>query len=81
MDEFSSLSTKSELNLLRETLVLNFHQQISQHELKVYSQNGEDGVILEVINIFHLNQRKYYVEIGTQSGVECNSRYKKFSIN
>lgn len=48
-------------------------------ERKFYSQNGEDGILLEIIKRVGAKS-KYYVEFGTQSGKECNTRIlrKKF---
>ena len=42
-------------------------------EKKVYSQNGEDGVIESIFDIIGTDS-KYAVEIGTQDGTECNTR-------
>lgn len=42
-----------------------------QHEKKVYSQNGEDGIIETIIG--HIGEgNKTFVEIGTGDGSECN---------
>ena len=54
--------------------VLKFHHKIRQAEFRVYSQEKEDGVLYKLIEIFDLNSNKYFVEIGTQSGVQCNTR-------
>lgn len=45
---------------------------INSFELRVYSQNGEDGIIKI---IFHKigTTNKYFVELGTENGKECNS--------
>jgi hypothetical protein len=41
---------------------------------KVYSQNGEDGIIREIFRrIGTTNQ--FFVEFGVESGVQCNTRY------
>lgn len=42
-------------------------------EKRVYSQNGEDGVI-EFLFQHVGSPTKYYVEIGTENGTECNTR-------
>ena len=58
----------------KKAMVLAIHKRLEAHEFKVFSQNREDGVIQALINLFDLNNSKFYVEIGTQSGIECNSR-------
>jgi hypothetical protein len=43
-------------------------------EKRVYSQEGEDGVVVALIEQIQ-PAKKYYVEFGTQSGAEINTRY------
>ena len=44
-------------------------------EKKIFSQNGEDGVIDKIINTLYPNPcNKYYLEFGVESGIECNTR-------
>ena len=44
-------------------------------EDKVFSQYGEDGILLGLIeNLGSHMDSKYYVEFGTESGTECNTR-------
>lgn len=43
-------------------------------EKKIYSQNGEDGIIEEIFNRIGTTN-KYYVEFGIENGRECNTRY------
>ena len=40
----------------------------------IYSQNGEDGIISALLFKFRGTAKKYYVEFGTESGVERNTR-------
>lgn len=42
-------------------------------ELKVFSQNGEDGIIDELVRHLGIDDR-YFVEFGVQDGIECNTR-------
>jgi hypothetical protein len=44
---------------------------LARHELKVFSQNGEDGVLTEIVRRSGAPGR-YFVEFGTGPGVECN---------
>ena len=42
-------------------------------DLKIFSQQGEDGILLEIFD--HIGHgRKEYVEFGVQNGNECNTR-------
>lgn len=45
-----------------------------EHEFRVYSQNGEDGVIQLIFYCIGTTS-EYYVEFGTQNGLECNTRF------
>lgn len=42
-------------------------------QAQMYSQNGEDGIIAEIFRRIGTTNR-YFVEIGTETGVECNTR-------
>jgi FkbM family methyltransferase len=44
------------------------------YEDKIYSQNGEDGITIEIINRIMPNLGGFYVEFGVQNGNECNTR-------
>lgn len=43
------------------------------YERRIYSQNGEDGVLITMINIIK-NLNKNFCEIGVENGHECNTR-------
>lgn len=45
-------------------------------EKKIYSQNGEDGITMKLIEQLYGEdkQQKFYVEFGVENGVECNTR-------
>ncbi len=43
-----------------------------QYESKVYSQNGEDGIIAEIFKRIGTTNRRF-VEIGVSNGLECNT--------
>jgi len=41
---------------------------------KVYSQNGEDGILQEIFRRIGVTNR-FFVEFGVESGDQCNTRY------
>jgi glycosyltransferase involved in cell wall biosynthesis len=47
---------------------------LSGYELRAYSQNGEDGVLAEVLRRIGVTER-YFVEFGVESGQEGNCVY------
>ncbi|MBA3239053.1 MAG: hypothetical protein H0T62_11995 [Parachlamydiaceae bacterium] len=47
---------------------------LSRFEKRVYSQNGEDGIIKKIFELVGFNTG-YFVEFGVQDGKECNTRY------
>jgi len=49
---------------------------LREFEKKIYSQNGEDGITVKLLEMLYDNDRcgKYYVEFGVESGFECNTR-------
>ena len=54
--------------------ILAFYNTIHRSESKVYSQNNEDGVILKLLQFINKTRDGFYVEFGTQQGLECNTR-------
>lgn len=49
-------------------------RNITQFEQKIYSQNGEDGIIKIIFDTIGVTN-KYCVEFGVSDGSECNTRY------
>jgi hypothetical protein len=51
-------------------------------EKKIFSQNGEDGVTMKLVELIYTDSRnnsinninKFYVEFGVENGKECNTR-------
>ncbi|XRB17673.1 methyltransferase [Pseudoscourfieldia marina] len=68
----STRGQKTEVDTLSSFLA--WQRTLESRERKVFSQQGEDGV-LEAIFEYIGTMDKYYVEFGTESGVETNTRY------
>ena len=49
-------------------------RSLIQFQSQVFSQNGEDGIIAEIFNRIG-NSDRIFVELGTENGLECNSRF------
>lgn len=49
-------------------------KKLNRHEHQVYSQNGEDGIIEEILNRIGTTNR-YFVEFGVGDGLENNTAY------
>lgn len=50
--------------------------KIRDYEKKIYSQNEEDGIIEYLLKLLNVNySTSIYIEIGTEDGKECNTRY------
>ena len=45
---------------------------ISKFGIKIYSQNEEDGIILYILKHIGIKTKKF-IEIGSESGTECNT--------
>ena len=60
-------------NKIKPSFYLKKYPMLEKYESRVFSQNGEDGIINYLINkIGTIN--KFYVEIGTENGESCNTR-------
>ena len=46
-------------------------RDLRAYELKVYSQNGEDGILKEILRRIGVRHR-FFVEFGVETGAECN---------
>jgi hypothetical protein len=64
-----------------EDKILEFYNIIGKGELKVFSQNKEDGVIQALLSFLNMTKPGFYVEFGTESGRECNTRYLREKFN
>lgn len=48
---------------------------LSDFERKVYSQNGEDGILEKIFEVLGMLNEGNYVELGVETVSECNTRY------
>ncbi len=59
---------------IREKRLARKHPDcLTNFEQKLFSQNGEDGIIQEIFNRIETTD-KFFVEFGIQDGRECNTR-------
>ena len=75
-----TIKNKLQLKGWQEDIIYKKISNLIHVEKKVYSQNNEDGVILEIINRLHI-KKGFYVEFGTQNGAECNTRLLREQFN
>ena len=68
------LGLKGEIAENARNEILDKIDNIDQINYKVFSQNGEDGIIQYLIKSLKLNHIKF-VEIGTQDYTESNTRF------
>ena len=67
-------------NLLIISQKYNDISNLAQSECKIFSQNGEDGILDYIITVLKI-ERPNFIEIGVGSYVEANTRfiYERFS--
>ena len=54
---------------------MNFNN-LSNYSSNIYSQNGEDGIISEILKRLNLNQKQYWcVEFGAWDGIYCSNTF------
>ena len=50
------------------------YETLKNSEERIFSQNGEDGIILKLTDFILKSKPGFYVEFGVESGKECNTR-------
>jgi hypothetical protein len=62
---------------------LIFEMDLRLFENKIFSQNGEDGITMKLVELIYNdnNDNKYYVEFGVENGIECNTRILREKYN
>ena len=73
-ESFASLNTEQRLEFLKTYNLRPRIKNINEFEGKIYSQNGEDGIINAIFSKIGLTN-KFFVEFGVENGTECNTRY------
>lgn len=72
LEERTQRDIANQLAQLLYSGVSGLHRSLQDHELKVFSQNGEDGILLRLIAETGCPNRRL-AEIGVGDGTECNS--------
>ena len=68
-------------NKAAQEKISQFYNRLIKSEIKHFSQNREDGVILSLIEFLKLDKPGTYVEFGTETGAEINTRYIRERLN
>jgi hypothetical protein len=53
---------------------MTWHSHLEENEFRTFSQNGEDGIIQYIFKYLGETD-KLYVEFGTESGIQTNTRF------
>lgn len=76
VDDLSSATRALNAYSMIRTLAASYPPaNLSAFEAKVFSQNGEDGVLAEIFRRIGVNGEGYFVEFGVESGIECNAAF------
>lgn len=68
-----TIQQEAEYNRLKQDMMAKFPDNVALWGNKKYSQNDEDGIIEEIFK--RIPNNKTFLEIGIQTGIECNSLY------
>ena len=71
--KIQSIQQEAEYNRLKQEMRSQYPNNVALAGRKIYSQTDEDGIIEEIFS--HVPNNKTFLEIGIQTGVECNSLY------
>jgi hypothetical protein len=69
----AAIAQAAEYRLLKSQVAEQSPGNLACNGYKVYSQNDEDGIIEEIFR--RVGGNRTFLEIGVQTGVECNSLY------
>ncbi len=68
-----SIQQEAEYSRVKGELLQKYPESLALSGKKIYSQTDEDGIIEEIFN--RIPNSKRFLEIGIQTGVECNTLY------
>ncbi|NEQ67493.1 MAG: FkbM family methyltransferase [Symploca sp. SIO2D2] len=79
-ESFASLTREEKIEFLNNHHLRPKIKSINQFERRLYSQNGEDGIINAIFTKIGLTNQ-FFVEFGVGNGTECNTRYLREQKN
>ena len=65
---------RNQVSLLRERYNAEYKSEINSKEFKIFSQNGEDGILDYITSMLKI-ERPNFIEIGVGTYVEANTRF------
>ncbi|CAF0852463.1 unnamed protein product [Brachionus calyciflorus] len=75
------IKDESDVKIEPKSQILKFYETLNKSEAKNFSQNGEDGVIQEILKLTNRNYGGNYVEIGAGDGFESNTRNLRINFD
>lgn len=71
--KIGAIKQQAEYDRLKKEMLEKYPKNVALFGKKVYSQTDEDGIIEEIFN--RVPNNKSFLEIGIQTGTECNTLY------
>ena len=71
--KIQGIQQQAEYERLKQEMQMKYPDNVALCGYKKYSQTDEDGIIEEIFK--HIPNSKTFLEIGIQTGIECNSLY------
>jgi hypothetical protein len=72
--KIETILSKLALNDLYKNKKFSHPKNLVKFGFKVFSQQDEDGIIEEIFNRIGVSKKKF-IEIGVETGIECNTTY------
>lgn len=80
-DKLDNMQLLQAKEILAKQSLKNKIKDLSEVELKVFSQWGEDGIIQYLINAIDIKNNKYFIEFGVENYTEANTRFLLINNN